>query len=215
MPKKLTTAQRDQVLTHPPSLAHPVAHHPGGSPLKQESGATAEPHQADHLDQVMARAHRRHPDARTAERRQAHHLDEAIRQAEAAGGFADLQGKGKPLAFRREAGLATQDERWLTNHILKNADYLPPWVAVSRAGERARDRSAQAVDAWRRAPQGEAREQWATALTAAWEAENDTLRKWNRHVPDPSMQRYPIPVARRWERLHEAGQQGDRAGGED
>jgi len=125
MPKKLTTAQRDQVLTHPPSLAHPVAHHPGGSPLKQESGATAEPHQADHLDQVMARAHRRHPDARTAERRQAHHLDEAIRQAEAAGGFADLQGKGKPLAFRREAGLATQDERWLTNHILKRRLLAP------------------------------------------------------------------------------------------
>jgi|GEM_PF-5285256 len=146
------------------------------------------------------------PAGTVSERRHARNVDELVARAEAEGQFRDLRGKGRPFAFRPEEGLATLDERWLSNHMLKNADYVPPWAETGRAVESARQRSAEAAAAWRAAA-GPARAAGAAALTEAWEAENEAIRKWNRQVPEPSLQRYPVPVARRWERL-----QGDGTG---
>lgn len=142
------------------------------------------------------------------ERRHARHVDELVARAEAEGRFQGLAGRGRPLAFRAEEGLATLDERWLANHLLKNADYVPPWAEAGRAVEAARASSAQALEQFRSATADEAAARTA-ALSAAWEAENAAIRVWNGQVPDPSLQRYPIPLTRRWERLREQ----QRAGG--
>ncbi|MEF3305933.1 J-domain-containing protein [Paenibacillus sp. GYB003] len=55
------------------------------------------------------------------ERRMQHWIDEAIRDCQKNGGLDHLSGKGKPI------DVPTGD---IMNSILKNANYLPPWLEL-------------------------------------------------------------------------------------
>lgn len=134
------------------------------------------------------------------DRRHDQAIDRAVDEGARRGAFDDLRGKGRPLQFRPEEGLATQSEDWLSNHLLANAGYRPPWVRVGRSLEQARARAAALQQAWRETPVPD-RAALESRLTAAWEAENALIRRWNAEVPHPTLQRYPLPLARRWERL--------------
>ena len=76
-------------------------------------------------------------------------IDSSVDEAARRGAFDNLAGRGRPLAFRPEEGLATHGDDWLANHLLKNAGYTPPWVRTGRALERARARSAALERGWR------------------------------------------------------------------
>jgi hypothetical protein len=128
-------------------------------------------------------------------------VDAAVRAAATAGAFRDLPGRGRPLPEDHDA-LGRLDPRWLGLHLLRNAGVLPPFVEAGRRLEARQEASRRAEAAWRSAP-GEERGARAAELEAAWEAENEAIRAWNRQVP-PWLTRYPAPIARRWERLRAA-----------
>ncbi len=141
-------------------------------------------------------------------------VDGEFARAEEQGVFRALPGQGRPLAFRPEEGLATLDDNWLANHFLKNAGYVPPWARLGRALDRARARSAALEAAWRDGG-AEERGPLAEQVTAAWEAENILIRRWNAQVPHPSLERYPAPPDVRWRRLRANARAGtDPASGD-
>lgn len=53
------------------------------------------------------------------------HLDEIISKYEQKGGFADLEGKGKPLEIP-----FNPSDAYLFNKMLKNANVMPPWLEL-------------------------------------------------------------------------------------
>lgn len=65
-------------------------------------------------------------------------IDEQIRTAQAQGKFDNLPGFGKPLP--RDESYELAGEHWMSNHILKQAGYLPIWLELRK--EIAAERSA-------------------------------------------------------------------------
>ena len=57
-------------------------------------------------------------------------LDEIIRQAQEAGAFDHLPGKGKPIAWEDESGVP--EEQRLANHVLRNHGFTADWIALAR-----------------------------------------------------------------------------------
>ncbi len=57
-------------------------------------------------------------------------VEEKVQQAMKEGAFKDLSGKGKPLNFADFMG--STSENWTANKILKNANYLPPWLELDK-----------------------------------------------------------------------------------
>ena len=136
-------------------------------------------------------------EATLAERRFEHAIDAAWERRAPP----QVAGKGQALVF--DDGLATQDAQWLVHHVLKNAGYIPPFVELGQQVEAARQASARAEAAWRQASTAAGRKACAEALEAAWENENALIRRWNDKAPSPSLQRYPLPLPRRWARIQE------------
>jgi DnaJ family protein C protein 28 len=56
-------------------------------------------------------------------------VDAAIQEAMARGDFDNLSGKGRPLVWDTER----DDDRWLADHLLKNAGYRPDWLERAEA----------------------------------------------------------------------------------
>ena len=139
-------------------------------------------------------------EAPPSERRYEHRIDAAVAEAQEHGDFASLEGRGRPLGL--DDGLAAvEDPQWLVHHLLKNAGYVPPFAALAAQVEALRAASARVEAAWLRAADQPTRTALAGAVEAAWEAENTLVRRWNQEAPSPSLQRYPLPIARRWARL--------------
>lgn len=61
-----------------------------------------------------------------------------MKQAIQEGALDDLPGKGKPLHFEASA---LHDEHWLVNKILKNANYLPPWLEFDQNIRESKERA--------------------------------------------------------------------------
>jgi len=57
-------------------------------------------------------------------------IDSRIREAQERGEFDNLPGLGKPLP--RDAGYEMAGEHWMSNHILKQAGYLPIWLELRK-----------------------------------------------------------------------------------
>jgi hypothetical protein len=57
-------------------------------------------------------------------------IDAQIRAAQEQGKFDNLPGFGKPLS--KDAGYEMAGEHWMSNHILKQAGYLPIWLELRK-----------------------------------------------------------------------------------
>ena len=156
-------------------------------------------------DESKARRILHGPDAASEDTRvRGHFQDELWKRAEAEGQLDQLPGKGRPLNLGGPDGLARLDDRWLANHIVANANYTPEWAAGIQEVVLLRACSQETAMRWRQAATDEERVASAAALEAAWTAENAAIRLWNSLVPSPSMQRYAMPMARRWQLLRDA-----------
>jgi hypothetical protein len=93
-------------------------------------------------------------------------IDQQIREAERAGAFDDLEGKGKPL----ENVGSVEDPLWWAKSMVRRegVDILPPAIEVRRKVEKLRERMAE----FRREED----------LRAAVEALNDEIRRLNKYA---------------------------------
>lgn len=67
-------------------------------------------------------------DPEEALRRRESLVERQIREAQAAGKFDNLPGYGKPLP--KDPGQDIAGERWMSNHILKQAGFTPEWIQL-------------------------------------------------------------------------------------
>jgi hypothetical protein len=133
--------------------------------------------------------------------------EDAVAQAQARGTFEHLPGKGSPLSARSADGLGELHAEWLSLKVLKNSGFVPEWIELARRIDGLRARAESVAARWRVAA-GPAREACARELETIWLQENELIRRYNRAVPHPSLQRYPLPVPFRWERLRAASGPG-------
>lgn len=63
-------------------------------------------------------------------------IEEKVQEAIKNGVFDDLPGKGKPLKFDDQS---MNNENWLVAKVLKNANYLPPWLELDKNIRKAKE----------------------------------------------------------------------------
>lgn len=63
-------------------------------------------------------------------RRRESRVEQQIREAQEAGQFDNLPGFGKPLP--KDPGQDIAGERWMSNHILKQAGFTPEWIQLRK-----------------------------------------------------------------------------------
>ena len=138
-------------------------------------------------------------------------VEQRLQDALAKGEFANLPGKGKPLALDEEP--LADPAQWMARHILRNSGMSVPWVeerqrieeALALATKRlARSWSAYAGDHGGKLPSPAAESRWQKALATFQEdasALNRCIRTYNLSVPHVRFQRCLIEVRREVARL--------------
>ena len=138
-------------------------------------------------------------------------VEQRLQEAFAKGEFANLPGKGKPLALDEEP--LADPAQSMARHILRNSGMSLPWVeercrieeALALAMKRLeRAWSAYAVDRGGELPSPAAESRWQKALATFREdasALNRRIRVYNLSVPHVRFQRCLIEVRREVARL--------------
>jgi hypothetical protein len=128
-------------------------------------------------------------------------IDRQLREAREAGAFDDLPFQGERIPIDDDSAAGD----WaLANHILRNANMVPPWIATDRA---VRDLLARRDAVLERAPRAGssiARERDRRELTRVVEEANRTIAVLNNEAPTDRQHRRLLVLDRELEALARA-----------